>query len=233
MNSMDLIRKFEGLRLDVYLDTGGVPTVGWGHVVQPRDRLSLGERISEGRADLLLDKDLAEARRTVKRLVRVPLSGEQRAALESFAYNIGADQLAGSTFLVLLNNGELRAAAAEMGKWIHDNGRVVEGLRRRRAEEARLLLGPLAQQPAPPEAPVPELLRRGARGPAVAELQERLAGLGLMARPRGPAQGIFGPATDQAVRRFQAAHGLTVDGIWGPESAAALQLMGAGKDGGQ
>ncbi len=35
--------------------------------------------------------------------------------------------------------------------------------------------------------------------------------------------GIFGPETEEAVRRFQASHGLSVDGIAGPQTNAALR----------
>ena len=56
-------------------------------------------------------------------------------------------------------------------------------------------------------------LRLGARGPAVVELQQLL---GITA------DGIFGPATDAAVRAFQAAYGLVVDGIVGTVTLAAL-----------
>ena len=39
-----------------------------------------------------------------------------------------------------------------------------------------------------------------------------------------PADGIYGPQTRKAVRRFQRAEGLTVDGIAGPQTLAALGL---------
>jgi TPR repeat protein len=50
-------------------------------------------------------------------------------------------------------------------------------------------------------------------------MQRRLTGLGYAP---GPIDGLYGPLTEQAVRRFQATHGLVVDGIDGPNTRAAL-----------
>jgi peptidoglycan hydrolase-like protein with peptidoglycan-binding domain/TPR repeat protein len=54
---------------------------------------------------------------------------------------------------------------------------------------------------------------------AVRALQRRLAGLGYSP---GPIDGRYGPLTEQAVTRFQATHGLQVDGIAGPQTIGAL-----------
>lgn len=67
-------------------------------------------------------------------------------------------------------------------------------------------------------------LRQGDRGPAVEALQRAL---GNAAIAPGPSDGIFGPVTDAAVRRFQARWGLVVDGIAGPRTLAALGLDAA------
>jgi lysozyme family protein len=67
------------------------------------------------------------------------------------------------------------------------------------------------------------LVRRGrsarvvSRGGAVRLLQRRL-GIG--------ADGIFGPGTRRALKRFQRAHGLTADGVAGPATWSALGLRG-------
>ncbi len=54
---------------------------------------------------------------------------------------------------------------------------------------------------------------------AVRALQRRLAREGFMP---GPIDGRYGPRTEQAVVRFQAAHGLEVDGIAGPVTLATM-----------
>lgn len=54
---------------------------------------------------------------------------------------------------------------------------------------------------------------------AVRTLQVRLRGLG---HAPGPADGLFGPRTEGAVERFQAANGLVVDGIVGPKTTKRL-----------
>jgi peptidoglycan hydrolase-like protein with peptidoglycan-binding domain len=60
-----------------------------------------------------------------------------------------------------------------------------------------------------------EVLKRGSRGPVVVQLQQKL---GI------PADGVFGPQTGHAVRRYQARKGLVVDGVVGPQTAAALGI---------
>lgn len=56
---------------------------------------------------------------------------------------------------------------------------------------------------------------------AVRKLQRELNRLGYF---HGPFTGFYGPITTAAVKRFQHAVGLHVDGIWGPKSQAALRL---------
>jgi len=56
-------------------------------------------------------------------------------------------------------------------------------------------------------------LARGAMGEAVKEIQQTLG---------VPADGFFGPRTEQAVKEFQAAHSLDADGVVGPRTRAEL-----------
>lgn len=69
------------------------------------------------------------------------------------------------------------------------------------------------------------ILRRGAIGDQVRALQVGLNGAGA----RITVDGVFGAATELALRAFQRAHGLSVDGEYGPASAAALKAALAGK----
>jgi peptidoglycan hydrolase-like protein with peptidoglycan-binding domain len=56
-------------------------------------------------------------------------------------------------------------------------------------------------------------------GPDVLQVQRRLARLGY---EPGPLDGQYGPATERAVRAFQAAAGIASDGVVGPQTRAAL-----------
>jgi cell wall-associated NlpC family hydrolase len=66
----------------------------------------------------------------------------------------------------------------------------------------------------------PGLLQKGDRGEEVRRMQRRLQMHGF---DPGPADGIFGSRTDAAVRAFQKAKRLEVDGIVGPKTSQALQ----------
>jgi peptidoglycan hydrolase-like protein with peptidoglycan-binding domain len=70
-------------------------------------------------------------------------------------------------------------------------------------------------------APAPSL-RRGARGAAVKELQRALMAKGIYVA--GGADGIFGPATDAALRLFQRRNGLQVTGTVDQATSSALGL---------
>ncbi len=89
---------------------------------------------------------------------------------------------------------------------------------------------PPADDPAPPspsvgtEGAVAPGLARGQRGPEVEGLQRRLDELGYRT---GPADGIFGPQTQTAVRQFQLQAGLNTSGQVDEATAAAMNGAGA------
>ncbi|MFO7274801.1 MAG: N-acetylmuramoyl-L-alanine amidase [Bacillota bacterium] len=64
------------------------------------------------------------------------------------------------------------------------------------------------------------VLRQGDRGWAVRVLQQQLKALGF---DPGPIDGIFGPKTEAAVKAFQRAAGIAVDGVVGPVTWSHLK----------
>lgn len=65
-------------------------------------------------------------------------------------------------------------------------------------------------------------LKRGSRGDDVTAVQKKLKQWGYY---DGAVDGIYGYATERAVRRFQQKNGLTVDGVVGPNTAEAMGLQ--------
>lgn len=135
-----LIKKREALRLKAYLDTGGVPTIGYGHT----HGVKLGDVCTQEQAERWLEGDASIAELAVNNLVRVSLNQNQFDALVCFVFNIGVAAFAASTLLRKLNASDYEGAANQFGRWIYDNGKVVSGLVNRRAAERDLFISELA-----------------------------------------------------------------------------------------
>src|SRR5713101_1983249 len=71
---------------------------------------------------------------------------------------------------------------------------------------------------------MPAKLRHGSHGEAVRDLHARLASAGFFCAPDDP--GEFGDGTTAAVRAFQDARGLRVDGIVGNQTWSTLVESG-------
>lgn len=131
---LDLIKKAEGLRLQPYLDTGGVWTCGYGHIRGVTEHTHCTPEIAEA----WLEADLQHAEESVSDLVKVKLTDNQFAALVSFTFNVGRGALAKSTLLRKLNEGGYSLVPACLKSWIFDNGKVIKGLVARRDAECNL-----------------------------------------------------------------------------------------------
>jgi lysozyme len=127
-----LIFHFEGREYVPYQDPVGIWTVCEGHTgpdVIP------GKRYSNAECDALKAADVAEADAAVRRLVKVPLTDWQRAALIDFTFNLGAENLAKSTLLKKLNAGDYAGACSEYRRWVYAGGQRLRGLEKRREAE--------------------------------------------------------------------------------------------------
>jgi lysozyme len=135
-----LVRTSEDCKLQAYLCSAGVPTIGVGHTRGVR----MGDRCTVQQADVWLTQDLEDAEAAVNELVKVPLTQGQFDALVDFVFNLGAAKFAASTLLKLLNAGNYTAAAAQFKLWCHAGDKVAPGLVKRRAAETDLFLKGIA-----------------------------------------------------------------------------------------
>lgn len=140
---LDLIKKFEGLRLEAYRDVAGIWTIGYGHTGDLAHEDSV---ITEAKAEWLLRQDVSWSERAVDDIVKVSLSQNEFDALVSLVFNIGVGNFQSSTCLRRLNNKDRNGAAMAL-QWFNKariGGELQEvaGLVRRRAAEAELFLTP-------------------------------------------------------------------------------------------
>jgi lysozyme len=131
-DGLHLTEQFEGCKLAAYLDSVGVPTIGYGHT----RNVALGMTCTQEQAEQWLQEDVQTSADAVNRLVTVELTQQEFDALVDFTFNLGAGNLQHSTLLRLLNSGDYKSAAGEFQKWDKAGGKVLAGLlRRRQAEE--------------------------------------------------------------------------------------------------
>lgn len=133
-----LIKGFEGLRLKPYQDSGGVWTVGYGHTHNVTGAMP---SITQEQADAFLHEDIDIAQRLIQQYISVLLNENQEAAVTSLVFNEGSAPLK-HTLGALLNIGDYTGAAAQFGRWIYVNGKVLAGLVNRRESEKELFLTP-------------------------------------------------------------------------------------------
>lgn len=134
--AIEIIKKFEGLRLKAYKCPSGVWTIGYGHT----KGVIKGQVITSEQAESLLMGDITEACHIVSDLIEIPLSNYQFSALVSFVFNVGYTRFAKSTIRKLINNGDLKRAVDQFDRWVYSGTTVLQGLVKRRAEEKALFL---------------------------------------------------------------------------------------------
>lgn len=137
---IDLIKSFEGCKLNAYLDSVKVPTIGYGATFYENgDKVKLCDKISPNRANELLIFHLKSFSSKVDALVKSDVNDNQFSALVSFAYNVGVGNLKSSTLLKKVNvNPKDKSIADEFLKWNKAGGKVLAGLTRRRKSEVEL-----------------------------------------------------------------------------------------------
>lgn len=211
--ALEMIKRFEGCRLQAYKCPAGVWTIGYGHTAGVKQ----GQVITQAQAEEFLIADCQKFADYVDNLTYVPitknLNDNQRDALISFAYNCGAGSLR------TLCKGRTAAQIAEaILLYNKAGGKVLAGLTKRRKAERELFLraaenvvsnGTVKQPEQEGEEYKMDTIRKGSKGKVV-KVWQIIVGVNP--------DGIFGSGTETATRTFQKQQGLSVDGIVGEKS---------------
>ncbi|WP_185269277.1 lysozyme [Chryseobacterium indologenes] len=133
-----LIISFEGFSSKPYLDSAGIPTIGYGNTYYPGGKkVTMNDpAISKEKGVELFSSVLPTYEKIVNSKIKVPLTQNQFDALVSHSYNTG-----GSAGLFKLVNDRASEAAIRnwfTTKYITAGGKVLNGLIRRRKAEADL-----------------------------------------------------------------------------------------------
>lgn len=139
LSGLNFIKQQEGFEANVYSDSAGLDTIGYGHKLTPLENY---QTISDADATRLLAADVADAENGVNNLVNVPLSQGQFDALVSFVYNVGVGAFKRSTMRKLINAGNYQGAIGQFTLWskatVKGQKVTIAGLYSRRQREAQL-----------------------------------------------------------------------------------------------
>ena len=145
---IDLIKRMEGSRPDMYRDFIGLPTIGVGHLLT-KDELYSGKIHIDGeqvnwhlgldtrRVESLLRQDLSTTELVVNSDSQ-NLNQNQFDALVSFVFNVGPGAYAKSTLRKKILTDDLGDVPDQLMRWTYAGGVISPVLERRRKEESAL-----------------------------------------------------------------------------------------------
>lgn len=137
---LDLIKRFEGCRLEAYKCPAGVWTIGYGSTYyEDGTDVKQGDKITKERADKLFLSIVSGFESDVRNAVKSDITTNMFNALVSFTFNLGVENLNKSTLLKKVNTNPYDPTIAdEFAKWNKAGGKVLKGLIERRKSEAEL-----------------------------------------------------------------------------------------------
>ena len=213
---IDLIKKFEGCRLQAYkaVPTEKCYTIGYGHYGSD---VIPGMSITQAQADALLMQDLMRYEAAVID-TGLKLTQNQFDALVSFAYNCGCGNLK-----KLVTARDTQQIADAMLLYNKSAGNVLAGLTKRRQAERDLFTSGMTEKKTGNPYPEPvKNIRLNSKGNDVRWLQYALnqqGGYGLIV------DGEAGHLTIGALKDYQRNHNLEPDGICGPLTKSKLNAI--------
>lgn len=196
---IELVKRFEGLCLTAYKCAAGVWTIGYGHTGKVNGvTIKQGMKITTATAEKLLTEDLTNFYNTVNLQSYVPLIAVmdeyQKAALTSFAFNCGSNNLK-----TLCKSRNLEQIADALLLYNKAAGKTLKGLTERREAERKLFMTNMGKINLP-------TVRKGSKGSAV-EMIQSIVGASV--------DGDFGTKTETAVKKFQKERNIVDDGVVG------------------
>lgn len=129
---IEKIKEFEGYLPSYSSKLDGHATIGYGHV----GKVNYGHPISREQAEVLLLLDISKIEKQIDAL-KLGLSIERYEAVVDFVYNLGIGNFKRSTLYKLMkrNPDDIRIKN-EFQRWVYCNGRILDGLKKRRLWEA-------------------------------------------------------------------------------------------------
>ena len=140
-NGLHFTAAFEQFRCTAYRATPAEKylTIGYGHYGSD---VKEGQKITEGQALILLNRDMAAAVKAVDAVAHPSLTQAQFDAVVDLVFNAGAGVIASTTGTgKALRAGDVKTLRAKLALFINQNGKPVLGLRRRAAGRLALFDG--------------------------------------------------------------------------------------------
>lgn len=140
-NGLKFTAAFEQFRGTAYRATPDEKylTIGYGHYGSD---VKAGQKITEGQALILLNRDMAAAVKAVDAVAHPSLTQAQFDAVVDLVFNAGAGVIAPTTGTgKALRAGDVKTLRAKLALFINQNGKPVLGLRRRVAGRLALFDG--------------------------------------------------------------------------------------------
>lgn len=141
---INLIKEFEGCRLEAYKCPAGVWTIGYGHTGKVSGKaICSGMKITASKAVSLLKSDLAQFEKAVENCNALTFKPNQNQfdALVSFAYNCGVGSLN-----TLVKDRGASVVSEKLLLYNKANGKELAGLTRRRKAEKALFDTPITKK---------------------------------------------------------------------------------------
>ncbi|ONI59597.1 lysozyme [Candidatus Liberibacter solanacearum] len=124
---IDLIKRFEGLRLSAYRCPAGIWTIGYGHT---GNDVFKNVAITEQQADDLLKWDVSKCLSPVFTVSPI-LENESEnriSAIGDFVFNLGIGRYRASTLRKCVDAEDWMNASHEIRKWVFAGGKKLNGL---------------------------------------------------------------------------------------------------------